>query len=498
MSFLHEAERRSPLELFHPDGCIERWTAFGGNCPARLLPDAGRRSGECADLVILAPSTAESRNSDWLPRAVHLSIDCLKPGGIMYVMAPAPQRMAVTRMLETSGLRVDKPVLHLPDWLSSYHLVPLHQGPVQYALSELLPASSWKRHLAPFMLRLPAIDVILARQLSSIGLIARRRATQPFRWLNTVAGHTQETVEHVVMYVSRRASPDKAVLHCFPKAARRPSFVAKVALSKEGVGMLANEADALNRLGASAKGAGAIVPTVCTRPNNATNAVRLQTALPGRSAAAVLSTKPDQLGQVVGNLCRWLLAWNQATVSRQVLEYRHLSNELLTPAEELAPHLPHGDVYVDWLKRCAERLIHAPLPFVAAHRDLTMHNILLGEGDQLAIIDWESSSEHAVPLADFYYAIVDAVGATQPDKDRLVAFTACFTAGGAFRDLVVNWHSQMMRMLGISDEWAELSFHACWLHHACNEYRAGGELNQSPFLEIAQRLAARQFSWSRA
>lgn len=498
MGFRQEARRRSPLELFHPHGFIERWVAFGDNCPARLLPDVGRRADSGADLVILAPSIAESGDKSWLERTVHLSIDCLNPGGIMYLSVPASRRMVVTRMLAGNGLGVDQPVIHLPNWQSSYHLIPLQPGPVHYALSDLLPAPSWKRHVAPIVLRLPAIRDVLASQLSSIGLIASHSETQPLQWVNTVAERAEGTVDHVVMSVSRRDSPDKAVLHCFTSAVWRPAFVVKVALSDNGAGKLDDEVDALSSLGISAERAGAMVPRVTPMTSSPINSVMVQSALPGRTAAALLATNPDQLVTVVEKLFGWLLAWNKTTVSRKFVKQSHLEREILTPAEQLAAHVPHGEAYVGWLRNRCMKLLDVQVPFVAAHRDLTMHNVLLEGAGQIAIVDWESGTMEAAPLADFFYAIVDTVLATRLNEDRLAAFTSCFTEGGAFRSLVVEWQSHFMRTLDISNEWVELCFHACWLHHAHNEYKANGESSQMWFLKIVQRLASQKYSWTGA
>src|SRR6516225_1315380 len=62
--------RISPLELFHPDGIVERVCVIGDNCPTRLLPEFHRVAGDRADLIILAPSETELRTERWLQNAM--------------------------------------------------------------------------------------------------------------------------------------------------------------------------------------------------------------------------------------------------------------------------------------------------------------------------------------------------------------------------------------------------------------------------------------------
>ena len=69
-----------------------------------------------------------------------------------------------------------------------------------------------------------------------------------------------------------------------------------------------------------------------------------------------------------------------------------------------------------------------PLPTVAAHGDLTMSNVLLGEGAP-GVVDWEASTATGVPLRDLLYAAVDATAAADGYRDRLAPSSAAFRTG---------------------------------------------------------------------
>jgi hypothetical protein len=165
-----------------------------------------------------------------------------------------------------------------------------------------------------------------------------------------------------------------------------------------------------------------------------------------------------------------------------------LDQEILDPAALLAPFLERGREYHNWLtERCAA-VAGAPTTLVATHNDLTMWNVLLDEQERLGVLDWEAAREGGLPLVDFFYAMADAVAATQSYVDRPKAFEACFSPGGIYAHAVARLLRRLRHVINISDAMAELCFHACWLHHAANEYRSNGSYDPRPFFKIVQWL----------
>jgi hypothetical protein len=198
---------------------------------------------------------------------------------------------------------------------------------------------------------------------------------------------------------------------------------------------------------------------------------------------------------VQGSLADWLERWHRATAVRRPLSRARLVDALLRPAAELSADLQLGSDYLGWLETMAATAEGQEVAWVAAHNDLTMVNVLVlrgrtdGQQAQLGVIDWEDATESNLPLADFFYAAVDAAAATDDYADRAAAFAACFAPGGAWAGLVASYRDRLCRGLDIAEDVAALSFHACWLHYAARARQGPAGRETRHFLRIAQALA---------
>jgi thiamine kinase-like enzyme len=128
------------------------------------------------------------------------------------------------------------------------------------------------------------------------------------------------------------------------------------------------------------------------------------------------------------------------------------------------------------------------MPFVARHDDLTMANVLIERNESLGVIDWEMAHPDSWPLVDLVYALTDAVRIARRYTDRLDAFKTCFEPGGSYSLQAARLQTRLVSNLMISQEAIELSFHACWLHHAWNEYQKNQPEDSQPFFRILQWL----------
>jgi hypothetical protein len=119
-----------------------------------------------------------------------------------------------------------------------------------------------------------------------------------------------------------------------------------------------------------------------------------------------------------------------------------------------------------------------------------MSNLLVTVAGRLGVLDWEAAGER-LPLADLFYAAVDAASAQDYYADRVEAFQRCFEAGGRWYRVVGESEARLRSATETSCDVAALSFHGCWLQHAAAEAekRAPGE--PRPFLRIVERIADR-------
>jgi hypothetical protein len=189
-------------------------------------------------------------------------------------------------------------------------------------------------------------------------------------------------------------------------------------------------------------------------------------------------------------ITEWLERWNGLTRTLTCLSREFLQQTVLAPAERLARELACGPDYVSWLDGRCRALEGRTAALVASHGDLTMSNMLLAADGTLGIVDWEEASEASLPLQDFFYAALDGAAARRGYRDRSRAFDDCFRQGGSQAPLVERFATRLQHRLGLPDELAVLSFHACWLHHAANERRKRTPGEAMPFLGFVKRIAA--------
>jgi hypothetical protein len=344
---------------------------------------------------------------------------------------------------------------------------------------------------------IPGIEKLLGGVLPSVGLVTRHAGARPlFDWLFRLSCQTQH---HGCVVISRswRGLNGAIILYRFFNGDAQPSAIAKIHLNKTIKDDRTKEATSLSRLGPSARRAGAQVPELLPLEHIHDYPVILQTAVSGQPAATLLTARPNRVFELMEQLACWLERWNRSTKVVKSLDRERLNRDLLAPAARLAPLLQGGDQYRDWLARRFGPLAKCSVPLVATHNDLTMWNVLLDKQGRLAIIDWETASEEAFPLVDLFYAVTDAMAATQNYTNRLKVFEACFAPHGVFTPAVKHLQMRFRRAFEIPNDVAELCFHICWLHHAVNEHDISRPSDPRPFLQIVQWIVSHRSHISR-
>lgn len=483
------SEATSPLELFHPAGAGVAVLRLGGD--GDDLPAASKESGS-VDLIMIEPTRQQWRSRAWLEQALAQAVPRLASDGIVYVVTPIGRRRRARRLLRRHALVVGPEVVHVPSFPGVRYLVPLEPDVASWAFKSVVAHWPRKRGALAALLRLPKGAAVVSGLLPSMGLVGRRAgAARGFEWLARAAGEPSAHVRAVVA-TSGRGEDDRLVA-LWPRTNPSVSLIAKV--RSEGCAALEREAVNLLALGPAAGAAGARIPGVRVAPRPLGDACMfLQSGLSGDSAAAHLTAHPRSFARVLSLLVDWLEAWARMTVVRTSMTADDLERRVLLPAEDVIGALSGGVAYRAWLvERC--RVVAArPVPFVAAHNDLTMFNVLIDD-EQLGVVDWEAASEQQLPLTDFVYAAVDAAGAAARYVDRAAAVGQCFGHAGRFIEVVASGQRRLAGATETSGELTRLSFHACWLHHAANEQRARAQSPHRPFLAVLEQLAAAPESW---
>ena len=476
--------RRGILELLLPAGRAEQTLVLGGGCPERLVPSSPEGAGPYG-LVVVAPAGDESARA-WLGEAVERCAAGLHPDGVAYVLVPRGTRLRARRLLRSRGLVLEPPMLHLPSVADTRRLVPLERRAARDAFERVVRLSGWKRRLVRLLLALGGRRA-LAALLRDVALVARPKGARPLlAWLRS-HGPPGTGSLRAALTTSWTPGATSVVVHPLADDDVTP-VVAK--LSLDPAAPVSREREVLSSLGAAAARAGATVPELLASFDLGGVPVLVESRVDGLPVAPELIRRPARLEPALTRVADWLDLWHRGTAREAPLSRELLERELLAPAASVAPELDDGDGYLRALEAVCQGLEGEPAPLADSHNDLTMWNVLLGRDGQLGVVDWESAEAATLPLKDLFYMAADAVAATDRYRDRLEAVRACFVPGGRHTALVAGRRDRIARALGVSDELAELSFHACWVGHAANEKRAAEPGADRPFLAIVRWLAA--------
>ena len=465
----------SPASLLHPAGPARRVVAVGSAVPSILSPSAPA-SGEAADVLIIAPDSAEGRSSAWRGGALAAAGEAA-PGSLVYLLADRRSRTALAHELLKTGWRAAGAWLHLPDVARSSMMVPASHAGLRYALDMLPTRRRGARRALSSLLAVPGGARLLARHAPGVGIaLSRGGVRQPMEWLARGGAS-------VALLPGWRLGSGRATAVTLDRDGRA-EWVTKIALDAAAEATLAREAALLMELGGSARAAGARVPMPLDGAESAPDRFT-QSGLPGPTFATLLARGALQPAAAVRMVGNWLNRWHRETTApvpaRQVFEER-----LLAPLAELCGDMREWERYRTLLE--ARVAAAETVPSVAVHGDLTMTNLLLDAG-RLGVVDWEAASGGGLPLGDMAYAAVDLVlWAGAPT--RVAAYEACFQQGGSLYAAVDGMLAAAAAAVELSPEQASLCLDACWVAHAANERRRAAPGGERPFLAVLERHAA--------
>lgn len=473
----------APLELMLPTGRATHSHQLGSRSLPSLLPPSGQEFAHnkaAVDLLLLAPTGRECATPGWLASAVAHIAQTLTPNGLACLAVPPRWRLPLLKQLSQYPLTRPAALLHYPHLhaANDAFITPLHPTPLAHAFATLAPGRSLQQTLTLTLLRLPLGRFLLSTLLPAATLVLRRPGALPlFNWL---ADANEQPLAHIVISFGCDGNERSAVLHTVTGRPPRPTAIHKVALNDPAETARRREADNLGRLPLPGT-----VRLPATRPTHLPDGrfILRQEPLTGRVVARLLATQPARLPPFLSQVVEGLEQWQKATITDQPAD-PYLERAILEPARQLTPFLPNGNDYRQWLCDCVAALAGRSLPFVAAHHDLTMWNLLYDEQAGLAVLDWEAAEPFAFPLTDFYYALTDAAAAAGGYRHRMQAFRDCFELGGRWNALAGRLEAQLCQSLALPPDFARLCFHACWLHHAANEQRKEQTPAERPFLAM--------------
>jgi hypothetical protein len=466
----HDWAGSHQLELFHPAGHASRTEVVRNS----VGPEG---DADPIDLLLLLPERGTARDRRWPATARRLA-DRVGPDGLVLA---APGR-SLRAALSAAGLVPTARLLHVPDVERSRYVVSLATPAARFAIAGGIPLGRMERLAAR------GLNAVAPTTLGPVTVAYQRPGSKTIlHWLGALGalGGPDGGGGPVSALVARswRARGNTVVFRF--RGAAEPDAVVKLGTGSR------REAAALAGVAPGAGRAGVRVPVSLLEDELGGRPLVLTSTVSGASAAQLLAGSESQARAVLAELGAWLSRWNASTAAAQPWSAAAAERLVLSPARLLAPVLPPG--YLARLEGICARAEGTPLPFVAAHNDLTVANVLIGK-EPLGIVDWEEAERSCPPLGDLVYAAVDAAAAVDRYRDRPAAFRATFGPGhGALAGQAAGLLRESASKLGLRDEQFELCVHAAWLRHAANEARAaarGAAEGDRPFLAILRELAS--------
>ncbi|OFW15520.1 MAG: hypothetical protein A3H29_00795 [Acidobacteria bacterium RIFCSPLOWO2_02_FULL_67_21] len=421
--------------------------------------------------------------------AITTSAGRLAPDGLLYGVVPPCWRARALHLLTQRGLVVEGTYLHFRQASSTHYVLPIDAA-IARRLCKTLPAKRLKLLSALLLSVLPGAPAVASRCASKVGWLLRRPAARrSFEWISP--GPARLDASRVVIRYKPMGDRVNAVLSAFSSPGAELSDIVKVPLTATASVDRRREAETLTTCRPAASQAGARVPTVdVIETRDGRSALRFG-VVAGEPAGIVLTLRPDRLSSIVREIARWLGRWNALTGRAASADKPRLQRHLLQPARLLARDLDGGSAYLEWLEQQCALVRDAPLPYVAAHNDLTMSNVLVLKGDPtLGVLDWETARDDGLPLTDLFYAIADARAVSRGDRDRTRSLIEAFDSESVFGRWVDRLADDCAGSVGISGRLTRLLKHACALEHAIDE-RSRAERGSGPFLALVQSLAQR-------
>jgi len=451
------------------------------------VPDAGDPGGR-VDFALVAPLAAEL-SVRWLEQAIARAGPRLEAEGVLCVVVPRRWRHAAGWLVHRAGLASLQGLLTVPPWPDCAHAVSLDVAALRDAGARHLGIHPVTAACAAALLRARAGRALAGLAAPGCALLATRRpAADPLRWLASLDGRGVRCAAAAATGTRRDARV--AVILRFAAAGRAPDLVAKVALDAGGFQRVERERAALDALGDGARRAGVAVPAIVA---TAAPGLLATTALAGPPASTLIARDPARAPTILTGLSVWLREWTAATASTGAAGPEPLHRLLLAPVARVAAADggPAMTEYVAALRALAARLEGRTLVLAAAHNDLTMSNVLVA-GNRVGILDWESAVPAAPPLGDLWYALADGV-ARAGRLTHTQAVTELVHRSAPIPLALATVPDELARELALTADEALLSFHACWLHHAANEFDRGE--SGGPFRAVVRGVAAARLRW---
>lgn len=398
-------------------------------------------------------------------------------GGLVFFAPPRGKRRSTITRLRAEVMDQGEEFLVLKSGKTDI-LCPFDADAIRFMHQTWPVSPRWKR-VESLLRWVPGSRRVLLEVLPGVAVASHAGGARISNWLAKACG--QQRIRPLVV-TSWKGPEHGAVTFGFVEGSRLPMLLAKTADRHSDADV---EVKSLVRLWRNRVADRPAIPRPLSTPPG--SRWRLQTVVPGRPVSRLLSDGAFARDETVTMVADKLLSWNIAERRISPLEGNWLESRLYKPLRELEDALPNFAGYASLLEGLAQPLIGRPLSTVVVHNDCTTANCLWDTSSGLALVDWETCDFEGPPLADIFYSACDIVH-NADQTTRLDAFTTCFVGPGEVNSTMSARTREWQTASSDPWNWMACSFHACWLHHARNEKRAG-KSGSRPFLSIVQELA---------
>ncbi|NIR47295.1 aminoglycoside phosphotransferase family protein [candidate division KSB1 bacterium] len=273
-----------------------------------------------------------------------------------------------------------------------------------------------------------------------------------------------------VMATPRFRASSHLIFFILSKSRSKPILVVKVPRIQGDNSRLDREASNLRFVHSARPGGFATIPNVVAYEDYLSNRLLIETAMTcDTMRRAIVRRQPEVC---IDAVLDWLLELQQATKRRDRDHwFEDLVKQPLNDFQTVFPSTADEDYLFEQTRKIADGLLNKDLPFVCEHGDLSSPNILMGEKNEIAVVDWELAEPQGLPAVDLFFFLTYVAfarrGARKSDQ-CVAAFHDAFFGKNSWTVPHIRRYSET---LGVQPGALKPLFVLCWARYVAGLVR---------------------------
>jgi thiamine kinase-like enzyme len=269
----------------------------------------------------------------------------------------------------------------------------------------------------------------------------------------------------------------------------RPIFVAKTPRLPGDTQRLDREVMNLRLVQAARPSGFDSIPRVLAYEDYCEHRLLIETPLVNPTMRPAVVRRQPQM--CIAAMMKWLFELNEARRKPADVNddwYRRLILRPLEYFEAMFPVCAEEKDLLGKTRELAQTLRERSLPLVFEHGDLSSPNILLGNNNEIAVVDWELAESRGLPAVDLFFFLTYVAFARERARDEHDFLNAFQNAFFGPRAWAIPYILQYREFLQLSSNVLKPLFVLCWSRYVAGLVTRLKE-REDPSLPLSERDA---------